>query len=183
MLDFIREYVKDPRRVGAVAPSSRYLALKMIENINFEDSEAIVEYGPGTGVFTEKIVKNLNESTLFFIVETNNEFYVKLKDKYSNMKNVIVINDSAENIKSHLFKHNISKVDYIISGLPFTSLPQKVSNNILNITKDILSTSGQFITFQYSLMKKSMFLRYFTNLDFKKVYLNFPPAYVLRFTN
>lgn len=45
-LNFLKEYIKSPRTIGAVAPSSENLAKKMIESINFESAECIVEYGP-----------------------------------------------------------------------------------------------------------------------------------------
>jgi phospholipid N-methyltransferase len=50
---FLKQYIKNPRMIGAVLPSSRNLARKMIEDIDFEKAECIVEYGPGTGVFTK----------------------------------------------------------------------------------------------------------------------------------
>ncbi len=49
---FLLEYIKNPSKVGAIAPSSRYLADGMIQSIDFNSAECIVEYGPGTGVFT-----------------------------------------------------------------------------------------------------------------------------------
>ena len=49
---FLLEYIKNPRKVGAIMPSSKYLAHEMISSIDFENIDCIVEYGPGTGVFT-----------------------------------------------------------------------------------------------------------------------------------
>lgn len=54
---FLKQYITKPRTVGAVLPSSKYLTTKMIENVDFNYSSCIVEYGPGTGVFTERILK------------------------------------------------------------------------------------------------------------------------------
>ncbi|MGL5353252.1 MAG: SAM-dependent methyltransferase, partial [Clostridium sp.] len=70
-LNFLEEYIKSPRTIGAVAPSSERLAKKMIESINFESAECIVEYGPGTGVFTEKLVRNKKRSTILILIEYN----------------------------------------------------------------------------------------------------------------
>lgn len=49
-LSFIKQYITKPRNVGAILPSSKYLANKMIENIDFETANYIVEYGPGTDI-------------------------------------------------------------------------------------------------------------------------------------
>lgn len=151
---FLLEYIKNPRKVGAIMPSSKYLAHEMISSIDFEKADCIVEYGPGTGVFTEKILARSNEATKIILIEVNESFYNILKELYGHKRNVIILNDSAENIKEILKKNSIEKVDYIISGLPFASLPEEVSSNILNRTSEVIGEYGQFITFQYTLFKE-----------------------------
>lgn len=56
ILSFIKQYIVRPRITGAILPSSKSLALRMIEDIDFENAECIIEYGPGTGVFTQKLI-------------------------------------------------------------------------------------------------------------------------------
>lgn len=183
MFKFIKEFIKNPNYIGAVAPSGKHLAEKMIEDINFKESDCIVEYGPGTGVFTEKLIARKKEDTILLVFENNEEFYNELYHMYGYKKNVIIINDGAENIKTYLKKYNIDKVDYIVSGLPFTVLPSNISDEILHNTREILFKSGVFVTFQYSLVKKNFFKSYFNNIKVKKVMLNIPPAYVLKCTS
>ena len=55
-MSFILEYIKHPRKIGAVAPSSRCLSRKMMKPIDFSSAEVIVEYGPGTGSFTSELI-------------------------------------------------------------------------------------------------------------------------------
>ena len=176
---FILEYIKNPRYIGAVAPSSKHLANKMISEIDFEKAKYIIEYGPGTGAFTEKILSRVNNDTIVILIEINKEFYNTLKKLYGYKKNVIILNDSVENIDSILKKYSISEVDYIVSGLPFGSLPQNVSKCILKKTSDILKYKGKFITFQYSLFKLNFINKFFNKVSYSKVLVNFPPAYVL----
>lgn len=180
---FIIEYLKSPRTVGAVAPSSKKLAEKMACDIDYENAKCIVEYGPGTGVFTERLVKKIKEHTLLMLIEYNEEFCRQLKEKYSNYSNVVVVNDSAENIDKYLKEYNIKEVDYVVSGLPFASLPQNMSNRILKKTKDILKKNGLFITFQYTLLKKGYIGSYFKDISLERVIFNLPPAYVLKCQN
>lgn len=181
--NFIKQYIKNPRTVGAVAPSSEKLAYRMIEDINFLNACCIVEYGPGTGVFTEKILNNKKDSTIFIAMEYNTDFYNILKEKFKDEANFILINDSAENLKEYLNKYNIDKVDYIVSGLPFASLPDDMSKRILKVTKEILKGKSEFITFQYTLFKMKLFKTYFGKIKRKKVLFNLPPAYVLKCKN
>jgi len=177
-LSFIKQYITKPRTVGAVLPSSKYLAEEMTSNIDFDKAKCIVEYGPGTGVFTDNIVEQKNPDTTVLLFENNLEFYNLLKDKYSDVANIHIINDSAEHVSKYLQHHDINFADYIISGLPFASLPQDVSAKILLQTKKCLKPGGSFITFQYTLLKKDFIEQYFSEIDVKREVRNVPPAYV-----
>jgi phospholipid N-methyltransferase len=183
LIRFLIEYFKAPRTVGAVTPSSERLAKKMIRDIDFENADPIVEYGPGTGVFTDKLVERKKQDTLLILLECNNGFCKQLEDKYNGNNNIIVINDSAENVDKYLDKYKINKVDYIVSGLPFASLPKNTSNKILKKTRTILKKNGLFITFQYTLLKKEFITGYFRKIDIERVVFNIPPAYVLKCLN
>ena len=178
-LHFLREYIKDIRRVGAVAPSSRYLARKMVRDIDFAKAKVIVEYGPGTGVFTGEIMRRMQQGTKLLIMETNEAFYKKLCAEYRGNKDVIVVNESAEYVVMVLKKHGISKPDYIVSGLPFAAFPAEVSHAILLATAKILGSKGVFITFQYTLVKRKLLAKYFGTITTTREMRNVPPAYVL----
>jgi phospholipid N-methyltransferase len=62
-------------------PSSRFLATKMLRNIPFDKAKVIVELGPGTGIFTEKIMQRLNPDTHLVVIELNDVFYQNLAAK------------------------------------------------------------------------------------------------------
>lgn len=177
---FLFEYIKNPRGIGAIAPSGKSLAEKMIDNIDFRNVKCVVEYGPGTGVFTEKILARVKSDTIVLLVEINKEFYNILKNQYRHKKNVIIVNDSAENIDKILSENGIEKVNYIVSGLPFTSLPRNISSNILRKTSKIISDNAEFVTFQYSILKLNFLKKYFGKINYKIVLKNIPPAYVIR---
>jgi len=182
-MKFLIEYFKSPRTVGAVAPSSERLAEKMVTDIDFNNAKCIVEFGPGTGVFTDKLVERKRQGTLLLILEYNTEFCKKLEERYSGHENIVIINDSAEKVDKYLKQYDIEKVDYVVSGLPFASLPQGVSNNILTKTRNIIKNDGLFITFQYTLFKKAFIGSYFKDIELDRVVFNLPPAYVLKCQN
>lgn len=176
---FFKNFVKNPREVGSILPSSRFLALKMISYINFNNNSIIVELGPGNGVFTDKIIERMSEKSILILFEINKSFFIELDKKYSSFENVFIINDSAENIKYWLDKLGLNYADYIISGIPFSSLPSSMVKDIFKSIKESLSKTGRFITFQYSSFKKKLFLKEFSNVHTDHVLRNFPPAYVL----
>jgi len=179
-IKFLLKYIKNPTSVGAVLPSSKHLARKMVRPINFESAECIVEYGPGTGVFTEELLLKRKNNTLLILIEKDIAFYNILTEKYSGLRNVRIYNESAENVESILLENGFEKASYIISGLPFASLPKILSKNILEATTKTLSDSGEFITFQYTKIKLDLFRDYFKILPLVREIRNVPPAFVVR---
>ncbi|MDE5764106.1 MAG: SAM-dependent methyltransferase [Ruminococcus sp.] len=182
-MSFLIEYIKHPRTIGAVAPSGNHLAEKMIEPIDFKSAEVIVEYGSGTGSFTKELVVHRKPETVLILIEQNKNFCHELKKTFCNQPNIHVINGSAENVNLYLKKCGFKHADYIVSGLPFTSLPAEVSENILESTRKAIGSKGRFITFQYSLVKRKFFERYFHVSGLLHEFINLPPAYVLVMRN
>nr|WP_269320954.1 rRNA adenine N-6-methyltransferase family protein [Bacillus sp. UNC438CL73TsuS30] len=70
--------------------------------IQFAHAKGIVEYGPGTGIFTEQLIDHKNDDTVLLVIESNTEFYEPLKEKYNGIPNVHIIHGShIEIIKVH----------------------------------------------------------------------------------
>jgi len=151
----------------------------MMHGIDFTSAKCIVEYGAGTGVFTAKILERRQPDTTVIVFENNAGFYAQLCDKFANADNLHIIHDSAANVGKYLKKYDYVYADYIISGLPFASLPQAVSVKIMEQTRKYLKHSGSFITFQYTLLKKDFIGQYFSSIGIKRELRNVPPAYVL----
>lgn len=179
MFRFFVQFLKNPRSIGAIAPSSKYLARKMMKPIHFSTAKCIVEYGPGSGAFTKELVKRKNADTVLILIEQNVQFYKQLQRKYGEQENVHVIFGSAERVGSYLAEYGFFHTDYIVSGLPFTSLPENISDKIFVNTQTVLGRKGVFITFQYSMVKQKLFERYFKLVGGLLEFWNIPPAYVL----
>lgn len=182
-MSFILEYIKHPRRIGAVAPSGKNLSRKMMKPIDFSSADVIVEYGPGTGSFTRELIADRKADTTLLIIEQNEYFCRQLKARYGGLKNVHIVHGNAENVNVYLKRYGYDHADYIVSGLPFTSLPKGVSDSILTATNQAIGRDGKFITFQYSLVKRRFFKRYFSITDYLREVRNLPPAYVLVMKN
>lgn len=73
-MNFLFEYLKHPRKIGAVAPSGKRLSHKMMEPVNFPSANVIVEYGSGTGSFTRELVKRRRSGTTLILIEQNKHF-------------------------------------------------------------------------------------------------------------
>ena len=178
-IEFMYQFLNKPKTVGAIAPSSKYLSKKIISFIDFnKEGLVLLEYGPGTGPFTSEMVKSLKPTDQLIIIELNSKFTFDLKEKFKKYRNVKIYEDCVANTKKILDKEGAKEVDYIISGIPFSSLPKDVTQDILINTKSIMSNTTLFLTFQYSKFKKSTFEKYFKIIDIKFVLQNIPSAYV-----
>lgn len=178
--EFLKEYIRNPKTIGAIAPSSKYLAESMIKNIDFSHCSVIAEYGAGTGIFTAEVIRHKKRDTKFLVIERNERFYRILRRRFAKCQNVFVIHGNAQNLRKYMRKYGVDKVDYIISGLPFASLSSDVSNRILSSTRKIISKNdGRFITFQYTLFKVKLFRRFFDIAGIDFTLRNIPPAFVL----
>jgi len=177
---FLYEYISKPRSVGAVVPSSVTLAKSISSCIDFsKENLVILEYGPGTGPFTSEISRHLKSGDIFVLIEQNKKFVTILNQKFKNNPCIKIYHDDVENVKSILERELCKSVDYVVSGIPFSSLPKSAANRILSITSDLMNESSLFIAFQYSTFKLSTFKRYFTVIKKKFVLRNIPSAYII----
>ncbi|MBX0289088.1 methyltransferase [Hymenobacter sp. HSC-4F20] len=178
---FVEEFFRNPATVGSLIPSSPALTDKVMEPIDFATATCIVEYGPGTGVFTDVLMRRRRPETVLVLVETNRRFAQLLHERYAAHTNVHVIHGSADKIEQYLRELGITRADYVVCGLPFSSLPRRLGWRILEHTQQILQPDGKLILFQYSLQNKRLFEKFFRPLHEEHVLLNLPPAYVLTY--
>jgi len=141
-----REFLRSPSKIGAVAGSSSSLANRMLDELDWETSKNIVEYGPGTGAITRHIVSRLSADQRFFAVELNDRFVPVLTKHCPTVKVRI---GSVGDIRSICNIEEMDQVDGIISGLPWTAFDEELQNELLDAMFSVLSDRGQFITFAY----------------------------------
>ena len=173
---FISEVLKSTGTIGALSPSSSFLAEKMLKPIHFTDAKCIVEFGPGTGVFTLKLLEKMSPDSKLLVFEINPVFHEELQTIRDNR--LIVINDSAEKIDHYLTLHQMEKADYIVSSLPFSMIPDEVVDAILKNAFAVLAPKGKYIQFQYSLNALSKLKSLYSKVKIKFTFLNLPPAFV-----
>jgi phospholipid N-methyltransferase len=181
MPSFVEEFLRNPATVGSLIPSSHELTTQVLAPIDFATAGCIVEYGPGTGVFTDAIIQRRRAETAVVLIEVNRRFSELLRERYAGQPNVHIIHGSADKTGEYLQPLGIARVDYVVCGLPFSSLPRRLGWRILEHTQHLLQPSGKLILFQYSLQNTKLFERFFHRLQHHYVLLNLPPAHVLEY--
>lgn len=186
-LRFLESFLRRPVQVGAVLPSSRYLAEALAGGLPLERGDLVVEYGPGTGPVTQVIRRQLGEGMRYLGIEKDEQFHRILEHRFPELE---FVNDGVERVVKILAEHGLGRAKVIVSGLPFAGLPEPLRNRIIAATRRVLRPDGEFRTFQYvhaySLPRARMFRRnmrkVFPHFERSKPILrNVPPAYVLRY--
>ena len=173
---FFRSFLSNPRQVGAILPTSRRAVRDMLDMANFEQARYVVELGAGTGVYTEEIVGRLHPDARLLAFEVDPDLVATLDGRFEDPR-IQVINDSAENVADYL---DGAKVDIIVSGLPFTSLPEPVKRNIFDQITRVLAPDGVMVAIQYSTMVQRDLSRIFASVRRRISPLNVPPAFLFQ---
>jgi phosphatidylethanolamine/phosphatidyl-N-methylethanolamine N-methyltransferase len=172
--------------VGAVAPSSARLAELITDVAEVNRASVVVEFGPGTGAFTEAILRKLPAEASFFAIEANEAFAGVTRKRFPGMQ---VFHDSAVTVRSHLEACGHHSCDCIVSGLPFASFSAAQQDEILAAILDVLEPGGRFVTFAYLAGIVSPLARRFRRRLIQEfsdvaathtIWRNIPPAYVYR---
>jgi len=185
-LRFLQQFFLNPGTTGAIAPSSRGLAREMVDWLEFDRANAVVEYGPGTGAFTEAVLANLHRQCSFFLIEVNPLFVQLLQVSYPG---TVIYKDSVKDVRQLCDREGITHVNCIVSGLPWASFPDAMQTQYLDAMMTVLRPGGQFVTFAYLhgllLPNGQRFRRklgnYFSQVTRSRtVWMNLPPAFVYR---
>lgn len=172
---FLKQFFKDRQMVGAVAPSSRFLAAKMLENVDFSTAKIIIELGPGNGVFTEIMLKRMAPDARLYVFELNEQFHAEVSKKVNDPR-AQIIHDSAENIAKYVQEDG--SADAVVSSLPLMVFPEELRSNVVNAAHKALHEDGKYIQFQYSLQSKRYLEGIFQKVKIRFTVRNIPPAFV-----
>lgn len=184
-IEFLQAFVKNPLKVGAIAPSSTDLARKMLDGLAPNKNNIIVELGVGTGAITKHIRHILPNEDSYLGIELDKDLVKHLRKKYSGLN--FSCGNALEAGELHQ-KSGLGKVGAIICCLPFVTMPNEIGENILDEISVFMDKGCLFRTFQYAhgyYMPSAIKLREFMRKRYGKskrsqmVVKNVPPAYTL----
>jgi phosphatidylethanolamine/phosphatidyl-N-methylethanolamine N-methyltransferase len=171
---FIKQFIKDPMRLGSLIPSSNTLADFMAQNATCPDDQYILEVGAGTGRFTTALLKNGIPENRLIIVEVEPDLACFLRKKFPN---ITVIEGCATKLHESLPEYAKGHIGTIVSGIPMVNLPKHLQKAIINSCFDVAAVDAKFLQFTYGPVSpipcKSMKLR---RAKLGTIMKNFPPA-------
>jgi phospholipid N-methyltransferase len=172
---FFRGFIKHPVMVGSVIPSSKLLIDKMLEPVDWQNCKLFVEYGPGVGTFTQHILERLAPDATLLTIDTNSDFTHFLNAKFTDSR-LQAVTGSAADVRQIMADRGFDEADFILSGLPFSTLPPGVGPKIAEQTAAALRRGGAFLVYQFSPKVRQFIAPHFERIDKGFEWRNIPPA-------
>ncbi len=184
-IKFFKEFLAAPVHVGAFAASSRYLAEATASAAELGEASVVVEFGPGTGVITKRILPKMAEEARLMAIEIREDFAKIMREKYPE---VTTVHGGAEDTAKHLQEHfGVDHCDRIVSGLPWAGFDEALQDRLLDAVDEALRPGGRFVTYTYfqspllpggKRFRQKLRERFSETGETSMIWLNLPPAFV-----
>lgn len=173
-LFFFRQFLKSPRGVGSIIPTSAVAVRAALAPVDWSEVRCVVEYGPGTGVFTRALLDRMGPQARLVAIDTSADFIAYLRQSIDDPR-LITVHGSAAQVEIILAGHGLPHADVVVSGLPFSTLPAEAAEAIMDATARTIRPGGAFLVYQYSRFVRSLLRARFARVDEARVWRCIPP--------
>jgi len=181
---FIRQWVENPRLIGAVSPSGPALAKAMASYVDLKKEGPIIELGPGTGPVTQALLARGIAPERLVLVEYEQGFCHLLAERYPGVQ---IVQGDAYSLKNTLQNKLSAQPITVVSSLPLLVRPERDRVELLHQAFELMGPEGLFIQFTYGLTKSPMPMHAhsingaYVGKGSAPILLNIPPARVWRY--
>ncbi|GAM05591.1 class I SAM-dependent methyltransferase [Novosphingobium sp. MBES04] len=172
---FLEGFIRHPVMVGSIVPSSRFVIRKMLAPVDWDNCKLFVEYGPGVGTFCQPVLDRLPRDGMLLVIDTNPDFIEYLRRTITDSRFVAVLGSAAD-VEDIVKAHGHEKADYVLSGLPFSTLPDGVGPAIAAATHRVIRKGGAFLVYQFTPRARDFMARHFKRIDSGLEVINVPPC-------
>lgn len=178
---FLSGFLRHPREVGSVIPSSPWLEQRLVRTAGLARARTVVELGPGTGGTTRAFLRALPADARLLAIELSEFFGERLARQHLDPR-LTVQRGSAEQIAEFLHAHALPAPDVVISGIPFSTMPQAVGDRIAAAVAGVLAPGGRFVAYQLRAQVARFATPYLGQAERCVELLNIPPMQVFCWT-
>ncbi|MBB5154773.1 class I SAM-dependent methyltransferase [Saccharopolyspora phatthalungensis] len=143
---FMNSAARQPSTVGAVLPTSRYVAAAVATVVPSYGAPTVLELGPGTGALSGPIQRRLAEGARHLAVEIDPKMVHYLRCAKPWLE---VIEGDATHLRKLLDEAGVDQVDAVISSIPWTLLPPDKQRELLLQAASVMAPNGVFTTVTY----------------------------------
>ena len=166
------QFTKNILTTGAFTETSRAVELEICSHIPKDQDITAVEFGMGHGNITREILNHLSPNSKLYSFEVNSEFCKHVKETLKDDR-LIIINDSAENIKAHVQPG----IQIVVASIPFSFFSKEKGLNIIQHAYDLLANKGYYSQVLYTKFNFKKFQQIFENCQLIKL-PNIPVEYI-----
>jgi phospholipid N-methyltransferase len=171
---FFQQFLLHPRMIGSCIPTSRASVEALLAPVDWSRARVVVEYGPGVGVFTRVMLEKMAPDARLVAIDTNPAFVTYLRRTVVDDR-LHTIRGSADQVEAVLARLGLGPVDYIVSGLPFSTLPAGVGDAIVAASGRALAEDGAMLVYQYSAFVRRLLRRHLRVTDLGHSFRSIPP--------
>jgi phosphatidylethanolamine/phosphatidyl-N-methylethanolamine N-methyltransferase len=176
---FLRGFLERPKEVGSIIPSSRWMERRITRTAEIAKANLVIELGPGTGGTTKALLNAMAPEARLLAIEINPRFCDLLRESIDDPR-LIVHEGSAAEIPEALVKHDLDAPDVVLSGIPFSTMPQELGLSILRSVRKSLKPGGRFVAYQFRDVVHTIGKRVFGPASVQIELFNMPPMRVYR---
>ncbi|MDR2857543.1 MAG: methyltransferase domain-containing protein [Novosphingobium sp.] len=161
---FVEGFLRHPVMVGSIIPSSRFTIAKMLAPVKWDECRLFVEYGPGIGTFCRPVLDRLRRDGALIVIDTNPLYIDYLRSTIRDSRFTAVLGSAAD-VEEIVRAHGHDHADYVLSGLPFSTLPDGIGPAIADATWRVLRPGGAFLVYQFTAKARHFMERHFQRID------------------
>ena len=125
---FFRQWLRSPKSMGSVIPSSRFLARAVAGQVAWRPGQWVVELGGGTGAISQGLIERGVPRDRLVVIELDRSLYGYLKER---LPGCLVVQGDATRLGEILPRHGVGEVGTVISGLPMIGMPEAFQSAII----------------------------------------------------
>lgn len=179
---FLREAMRG-KSICAVVPSSLATVRRVCKEIPTDRPVTVLEYGPGTGVFTRYLAQRLHPESTILAIELHEGFYREMcrwRDRTATGARALIEHASCTDVLNLLERHSLPPADFALSGIPLSTFSEDLRSEILDKTYAALRPGGTFYVYQYSFFMHERLRNVFDSVDRDFSFFNLPPTAIMR---
>src|SRR5688572_29125658 len=144
---FFRQWLRSPKSMGAVIPSSRALARAVSREITWRPGQHVIELGAGTGAISQGLIDSGLPPEALMMIELDRPLFEYLRQRFPAVR---VVNGDATRLVDIVRQQGITQVSTVLSGLPMVTMPLAFQRAIIEQSFEVLGTDGYLLQYSYS---------------------------------
>ncbi len=145
---FFRQWIRSPREMSSLSPSSRELARKMTDEL-LKSTRRVIELGGGTGAFTRALLAFGIEPKDLLVLELNQTLSTHLKQVFPGVNVECADAADLERVAAGSQWSEGGTADAVICGLGLLAMTPAAQQTVLNAAFALLAANGRFVLFTY----------------------------------